>query len=221
MRWGPMPARARGRIRGIVTVGSRTECRAEIVTRCGKSGKVKSRGWLPTLVILGLACGAASRGRLGVEGRTAGSDDCVGILPSDLPDSRTVVIEHPPGYVCGYVTVDQLGAKEKSATFWKTERGSPLKGCGASGSSKWRVVGDDRPKTGLRAHLSRASTAGGQQSRRSREGTALSSAEPAPESTSRAAQVLPQPGWDRSRRRRAPSARRTSHSAARRPAGCA
>ncbi len=41
-------------------------------------------------------------------------------------------------------------AKEKSGTSWTTERGSPLKGWGARGSSKSHVVGDHRPRTGLR-----------------------------------------------------------------------
>jgi hypothetical protein len=59
----------------------------------------------------------------------------------------------------------EIAQRRNERTFWQTERGSPLKGWGASGSSKSRVVGDDRPGTGLRAHLSRASTAGGQQSK--------------------------------------------------------
>ncbi len=80
--------------------------------------------------------------------------------------------------------------RRNQRTFWRTGRGSPLKGWGASGSSKSRVVGDDRPGTGLRAHLFRASTAGGQQSRASRVVRALSSAEPAPESTYRVRRTI-------------------------------
>ncbi len=69
-----------------------------------------------------------------------------------------------------------------------------------------------RPSKNLgEAHTSPGPSSGGRQpSRRSRVGTALSSAEPAPELTHRGVQGFPQPGRDRSPRRRAPSARRTT-----------
>jgi hypothetical protein len=41
--------------------------------------------------------------------RVQGSDDCAGMMPSNLPESRTVLIGHPQGVACGHVTVDGLG----------------------------------------------------------------------------------------------------------------
>lgn len=38
-----------------------------------------------------------------------GTNDCQGIMPGELPESRMVVTPHPEGAVCGYVTVDGEG----------------------------------------------------------------------------------------------------------------
>src|SRR5262249_42495422 len=58
-----------------------------------------------------------------------------------------------------------LAPRKNRLPFGERSGAVLLKGWGASGSSKSRVAGDDIPGTGLRAHLSRASTAGRQQSK--------------------------------------------------------
>src|SRR5262249_1549185 len=63
------------------------------------------------------------------------------------------------------VDIYQHARQGKISSLLENGAGSPTEGLGASGSSKSRVAGDDRPGTGLRAQLSRPSTAGRQQSK--------------------------------------------------------
>lgn len=70
---------------------------------------MSGRGWVVAAVLLCVGCGGASREQLTKQRQAAGGDDCDGIMPGELPESRTVVVPGPPDHLCGDVTVDQLG----------------------------------------------------------------------------------------------------------------
>jgi len=83
------------------------------------------------LLLVSTACGGSIKDSVGVQVRPGGGDDCAGILPGPLPESRSIVTPHQEEEVCGYVTVDQAGniAGEASRVGWPEVR--------------WRVVNRD------------------------------------------------------------------------------
>jgi len=95
-------------------------------------------------MLMGLSCGRMAQEQSGavIDSRGVGGEDCAGILPPGLPDSRRTVTPHESYEVCGYVTVDGAGNLASEAARPNFPEG------------RWRVVTRDAvPLGAFRAGL--------------------------------------------------------------------